>query len=91
MSEGLLRDSGDTGPGPAPMNNLPVDIYKLHANAIVSVDSPSFIKFFSRLALLWQSVLGFLYSLSTFRCKARRKLNHEIITGKRSEHKYFII
>lgn len=81
MSEGLLRDSSDTGPGPAPMNNLPVDIYKLHANAIVSVDSPSFILFFS----LWRFVAkraGFLYSLSTFRCKARRKLNHEIITGK---------
>lgn len=43
---------------PAPMNNLPVDIYKLHANAIVSVDSPSFF-FFSHPGALWQSVLGF--------------------------------
>lgn len=68
---------------PAPMNNLPVDIYKLHANAIVSVDSPSFFFFF--FFPPWRFVAkraGFLYSLSTFRCKARRKLNHEIITGK---------
>lgn len=37
MSEGLLRDSSETGE-PMPMNNLPVDIYKLNANVIVSID-----------------------------------------------------
>lgn len=42
---------------PAPMNNLPVDIYKLHANAIVSVDSPSL--FFCLSSALWQTALGF--------------------------------
>lgn len=48
---------------PAPMNNLPVDIYKLHANAVVSVESPSFFfllfSFFSHSGALWPSVLGF--------------------------------
>lgn len=39
MSWGLLRDSGETGE-PMPMNNLPVDIYKLNANVIVSIDHP---------------------------------------------------
>lgn len=37
MSEGLFRDSNETGE-PMPTNNLPVDIYKLNANVIVSID-----------------------------------------------------
>lgn len=61
MSEGLFRDSCETGE-PMPMNNLPVDIYKMNANVIVSID---------HLFLSCLMLGSVLYSLSTLRYKAR--------------------